>query len=105
MINFNTELNTYCTHLYDFVSEISEKAWFTQRVSKPEYAGIKKEYLKLLFLAYKTSIVKNHQDNLQDLIKLRQETYSFIEHFNEVSTSLYTEKYLKMISEISKIKK
>ena len=105
MMNLNPYLNNYCTHLYNFVNEISEKTWFTQLISRPEYANIKKEYLKLIFLAYKTSSIKNHQEDLTNLIQLRKKTYSFIDHFNELSIGNYTENYLKMISEISKIKK
>lgn len=105
MINFNPYLNNYCTHLYNFVNEVSEKSWFTQIISTPEYTNIKKEYLKLIFLAYKTSSIKNHQEDLTGLIKLRNDTYSFIEHLNELSAGIYTENYLRRISEISRIKK
>ena len=104
MINFNTYLNNYCTHLYDFVSEINTKSWFTDNIFKPEYKAIRKEYLKLIFLAYKTSILMNHQDNVADLLKLRTKIYSFIENFNQLHTSIYTVKYLKTISELSKVK-
>lgn len=89
--------------LHELIYQMAEDEWI--KCSLEEFGTpLKKEYIKLLFSAYKATTLENYEDeeNILAVLEVNSHIKLFLNELERLEIKYSTSKYLRLINEIAK---